>query len=116
MKELIDFIKECEHNIEINKKNNLENRIDLDHVLERLKDIEKEYKSVSNYERAIRGEIDRVIEEEVMAETENAYIEDIPNEELDKIASLIVDDDELNCCLNETILWYLTHCDKMKTY
>ena len=51
-----------------------------------------------------------------MAETENAYIEDIPNEELDKIASLIVDDDELNCCLNETILWYLSHCDKMKTY
>lgn len=116
MKELKEFIQEVEHNIEVNKEKALENRIDLDYVLERLKDIEKEYKSVSNYERGILEEIEYVIEEEVINETKNAYIQDIPTKELERIATLIVDDDELNCVLNETILWYLTHCDKMKIY
>ena len=116
MKELKEFIQEVEHNIEVNKEKALENRIDLDYVLERLKDIEKEYKSVSNYQRGIRDEIDYVIETEVNENIEKEYLTEIPNEELDRIATLIVDDDELNCVLNETILWYLTHCDKMKTY
>ena len=39
---LNEFIEELKHNQNINYKNNLENRIDIDYVLERLEDIKKE--------------------------------------------------------------------------
>ena len=39
---LNEFIKELKHNQKINYKNNLENRIDIDYVIERLEDIEEE--------------------------------------------------------------------------
>lgn len=39
---LKEFIKELKHNQNINHKNNLENRVDIDYVLERLEDIRKE--------------------------------------------------------------------------
>lgn len=39
---LNEFIKELKENQDINYKNNLENRIDIDYVLERLEDIRKE--------------------------------------------------------------------------
>lgn len=39
---LNEFIEELKHNQNINHKNNLENRIDIDYVLERLEDIRKE--------------------------------------------------------------------------
>lgn len=39
---LREFIEELKHNQNINYKNNLENRINIDYVLERLEDIRKE--------------------------------------------------------------------------
>lgn len=39
---LNEFIEELKHNQNINYKNNLENRVDIDYVLERLEDIKKE--------------------------------------------------------------------------
>lgn len=39
---LNEFIEELKHNQNINYKNNLENRVDIDYVLERLEDIRKE--------------------------------------------------------------------------
>lgn len=39
---LNEFIEELKHNQNINHKNNLENRINIDYVLERLEDIKKE--------------------------------------------------------------------------
>ena len=39
---LNEFIKELEYNQNINYKNNIENRIDIDYVIERLEDIRKE--------------------------------------------------------------------------
>lgn len=41
-----EFIKELKHNQNINYKNNLENRIDIDYVIERLEDIEPSYESI----------------------------------------------------------------------
>lgn len=43
-----EFIEELEHNQEINKKQNLENRIDIDYVIERLKDIDGELRNYLN--------------------------------------------------------------------
>lgn len=37
-----EFIEELKHNQNINYKNNLENKVDIDYVLERLEDIKKE--------------------------------------------------------------------------
>lgn len=37
-----EFIKELKYNQNINYKNNLENRIDIDYVIERLEDIQEE--------------------------------------------------------------------------
>lgn len=37
-----EFIEELKHNQNVNYKNNLENRVDIDYVLERLEDIRKE--------------------------------------------------------------------------
>lgn len=42
MAELKKFIIECKYNSEINKKKNLNNIIDLNYVIERLEEIEKE--------------------------------------------------------------------------
>ena len=39
---LNEFIKELKHNQKINYKNNIENKIDIDYVIERLEDIEEE--------------------------------------------------------------------------
>lgn len=39
---LNEFIEELKHNQNINYKNDLENRVDIDYVLERLEDIRKE--------------------------------------------------------------------------
>lgn len=38
---LNEFVEELKHNQNINYKNNLENRIDIDYVLERLEDIQE---------------------------------------------------------------------------
>lgn len=39
---LSEFIEELKENQDINYKNNLENRVDIDYVIERLEDIKKE--------------------------------------------------------------------------
>lgn len=39
---LREFIEELKHNQNINNENNLENRIDIDYIIERLEDIQKE--------------------------------------------------------------------------
>lgn len=39
---MMEFIEELKHNQEINIKNNYENRINIDYVIERLEDIQKE--------------------------------------------------------------------------
>lgn len=42
MEKLEEFLKELEHNQNINIKNNLENKVDIDYVIYRIKDIIKE--------------------------------------------------------------------------
>lgn len=56
---LNEFIKELKENQDINYKNNLENRIDIDYVIERLEDITPTYetlkediKELDDYERS----------------------------------------------------------------
>lgn len=39
---MMEFIEELKHNQNINIKNNLENRINIDYIIERLEDIQKE--------------------------------------------------------------------------
>lgn len=43
---LNEFIKELKENQDINYKNNLENRIDIDYVIEKLEDIEPTYETI----------------------------------------------------------------------
>lgn len=47
---LREFIEELKHNQSINHKNNLENRIDINYVLERLEDIYKTKESLESEE------------------------------------------------------------------
>lgn len=44
-----DFIKELEGNQRINKKRGYENRVDIDYVIERLKDIELDMQLTEQY-------------------------------------------------------------------
>ena len=39
---MMEFIEELKHNQNVNVKNNLENRINIDYIIERLEDIQKE--------------------------------------------------------------------------
>lgn len=41
-----EFIKELKENQDINYKNNLENRVDIDYIIERLEDIESTYETI----------------------------------------------------------------------
>lgn len=43
---LNEFIKELKENQDINYKNNLENRVDIDYVIEKLEDIEPTYETI----------------------------------------------------------------------
>ena len=44
-----DFIKELEGNKKLNKRKGLQNNIDIDYVIERLKDIQLDYELADNY-------------------------------------------------------------------
>lgn len=39
---MMEFIKELKYNQDVNYKNNLENKVDIDYILERLEDIKEE--------------------------------------------------------------------------
>lgn len=43
---LNEFIKELKENQDINYKNNIENRVDVDYIIERLEDIEPTYETI----------------------------------------------------------------------
>ena len=109
---LIEFIKECEHNIKVNEEKGFENRIDLDYVLDRLKDVQI---GESYYSKGIREEIDFVIENEVNFDETLNYLLDYTEEDLDNIKNEVIDDDELNAVMYDTIKYYLTHYKRQET-
>ena len=44
-----DLINELEHNKKVNEKNNFENTVDIDYILERLKDVNQELEELLNF-------------------------------------------------------------------
>lgn len=53
-----DFIKELERNQKINKKRGLENRVDIDYVIERLKNIELDYNELDELVKSYKDLVD----------------------------------------------------------
>lgn len=102
-----DFIKELENNKEVNIKNNLENRVDIDYVIERLKDIQSNI-----WYEVYEGEINFVMENIINDEDwyGKDYIDKIlklKDKDIKEIAEYLLDDDELNEVMNNTIEYYL---------
>ena len=108
------FIEELEFNRDVNLLKGLENRVDIDYVIERLKEInetilyqayvneikfyiecEKEYDSVKNNENGVLD-----------------YLNSLDNEDLGSIADNMLNDDYLNEQLNNTIGEYLYKYNK----
>lgn len=109
-----ELLEELKYNQNINFEKDLENRVNIDYIIERLEDILKEENKYSNYEKAILDEIDYVIE--IMMNNDDYYadetlkkIENLTFEDKEKIMNILCYDEYLNEKLNNDIEWELTH-------
>ena len=80
-----EFIEELKHNQNINLKKGLENRIDIDYVIERLEDIENKH---NEYFEVCKSEIITAIEDLYNDELYSEYQDKIENIEQDDINTL----------------------------
>ena len=90
-----EFIEELEHNQKINMEKGLENRVDIDYVIERLEDIEKEtdvspYWSVSKIE--VETVIDDIHNDELYCYDEE-LMKKLDNIDVNHITTKVYDDD-----------------------
>ena len=101
---MFDLIKELENNAKINKEKGLENVVDIDYIIDRLK-------KIGIYEEFVKGEIDFVIEnminDEYLGEETKAKIMALNEEDINDILSEIEEDDNVWGQLNEDIEYFI---------
>lgn len=106
-----DFIKELENNQKINLEKGLENKVDIDYVIERLKNI-------SIYRELIKNEIEFNIENYVNDDCNNEedkeLIYNISDDDLDLMIDKIDDNDWLWDNINESLNYAIT--DEIENY
>jgi hypothetical protein len=95
-----EFIEELKYNKKINEEKGLENRVDVDYVIERLENIYP-------YEEFIKDEIDWITEamynDDLYDEETKEKIGNLSNEDIQDIVDVIVEDDYISETLNSTI-------------
>ena len=104
-----EFIEELKHNREVNIEKGLENRVDIDYVIERLKDIdilEEHIKNEVNYR------IETLVNDDCLDYQKKEDLYSMSDEVFNNIVNKICDDDSLiesiNITFNEAIdeeLW-----------
>lgn len=106
-----EFIEELENNQKINLEKGLENKVDIDYVIERLKNI-------SIYRELIKNEIEFNIENYVNDDCNNEedkeLIYNISDNELDLMIDKIDDNDWLWDNINESLNYAIT--DEIENY
>lgn len=106
-----EFIKELENNQKINLEKGLENRVDIDYVIERLKNI-------SIYRELIKNEIEFNIENYLNDDCndyqDKELIYNISDNELDLMIDRIDDNDWLWDNINESLNFAIT--DEIENY
>lgn len=106
-----EFIEELENNQKINLEKGLENRVDIDYVIERLKNI-------SIYRELIKNEIEFNIENYVNDDCndyqDKELIYNISDDDLDLMIDKIDDNDWLWDNINETLNYAIT--DEIENY
>lgn len=103
------FIEELKHNRDVNIKKGLENRIDIDYVIERLEDINKTI-LYQAYINEIKFYIECEKEYDSVKNNENGvldYLNSLTNEDLGCIADAMLSDDYLWDQMNISIEEYL---------
>ena len=78
-----EFIEELKHNQKINYEKGLENRVDIDYVIERLEELNKSY-----YENFLKGETENVVENLI----NDNYMEQEHKEDFEKVQNLTQED------------------------
>lgn len=100
-----EFIEELEHNQKINMEKGLENRIDIDYVLERLKDINVYYET-SRLE--IETAIDDIYNDELYNDKETQQkLENLTMEDINRLADYVYDDGECWTDIYNCARWYV---------
>lgn len=106
-----EFIKELENNQKINLEKGLENRVDIDYVIEKLKNI-------SIYRELIKNEIEFNIENYVNDDCndyqDKELIYNISDDDLDLMIDKIDDNDWLWDNINESLNYAIT--DEIENY
>ena len=103
-----EFIEELKYNQNINFEKGLENRVDIDYVIERLEDINicDEY-----FKNEVEFNIENLINDECVYEEDLQKIQNLTNEDIKKIAEEISYDDytceRLNEEIEDTIFHYI---------
>lgn len=75
-----EFIEELKHNQQINIEKDLENRVDIDYVIERLEDIEKELHTMSYKDKI----------EEIIKETDKLIIDKLDEYDTRDLEEIII--------------------------
>lgn len=102
-----EFIKELENNQKINLEKGLENRVDIDYVIEKLKNI-------SIYRELIKNEIEFNIENFVNDDQDKELIYNISDDDLDLMIDKVDDNDWLWDNINESLNYAIT--DEIENY
>lgn len=100
-----EFIEELEHNQKINMEKGLENRIDIDYVLERLKDINFYYE-ISRFE--VETAIDDIYNDELYNDKETQQkLENLTMEDINRLADYVDNDGECWTDIYNCARWYV---------
>ena len=104
-----EFIEELKHNREVNIEKGLENRIDIDYVIERLKDIDILEEHIEN---EVNYRIETFVNDDWLDYQQKEDLYSMSDEVFNSIVNKICDDDllieSINITLNEAIdeeLW-----------
>ena len=104
-----EFLEELKYNQNINFEKGLENRIDIDYVIERLEEIEKE-ENVSPYWKVSKYEVETAIDD---IHNDDLYCYDeelmkkLDNIDVDYITNKVDDDGECWTDVYNCARWYL---------
>jgi hypothetical protein len=106
-----EFIEELKYNQNINFEKGLENRIDIDYVIERLEDIEKE-ENVSPYWKASKCEVETAIDDIYNDELYNdketqEKLTNLTEEDINRLADYVDDDGDCWADVYNCARWYV---------
>lgn len=106
-----DFIKELENNQKINLEKGLENRVDIDYVIERLKNISLLRDFIKN---EIEFNIENYVNDDCNDYQDKELIYNISDDDLDLMIDKVDDNDWLWDNINESLNFAIT--DEIENY